>query len=595
MLIFIRVGSALSFVDNELRQITQTPDDRSGGFAETRKRQFVELQENEPDMQIRRLSGILPPAVGTKMQRVFFSFLWMLTAACGCMRIGALGPAWVVAAEANSLPNIVLIYTDDQGFGDSSYLNSDAKFQTPNLDRLAAEGIAFTNAHCSDTVCTPSRYGLLTGRYCWRTAFKRGVLGAEATCLIEEGRMTIASMLRDAGYQTAMVGKWHLGMDFPGTARNRDWTKPVQDMPLDKGFDYFYGIPASLNYGVLAWFEGRHAKVPPTLFTAKKPNRRHMDYRIMPPYQSSSAQTRRELGKPAIEVASDFVDRQCLTRFTDKAIQWIKQTTSTKHPKPFFVYLPYTSPHYPVCPLPEFHGRGDCGGYGEFMIETDYHIGRLMKHLTQMGLDEETLIIFSSDNGPEKSWRERAKKFGHRSNGIYRGGKREIYEGGHRVPFFVRWPNGITEPGRTCDELIGQTDLLATLAQIVGAEIPSNAAEDSQSFASLLNSVEMNRDRSPVIHHDAKGRFAISDGEWKLVLPHEKKDMELFHLKTDPSESSNVASKHPERLKKLTEAITDIVCNGRSNKGKSVPNDTGYWADLTWITAAEFASNTREE
>jgi arylsulfatase A len=177
-------------------------------------------------------------------------------------------------------PNIILIYTDDQGFGDASCLNPEAKFQTPNLDRLAGEGIAFTNVHSPDTVCTPSRYGLLTGRYCWRTSKKTGVLGAESTCLIASDRLT----LRGQGYDTGMVGKWHLGMDFPGTSKNRDWTQPVQDMPLDKGFDYFYGIPASLNYGVLAWFEGRYAKLPPTVYTAKKPNERHSDYRIMPPY-----------------------------------------------------------------------------------------------------------------------------------------------------------------------------------------------------------------------------------------------------------------------------------------------------------------------
>ena len=186
-------------------------------------------------------------------------------------------------------PNIIVIYTDDQGFGDASCLNPDSKFKTPNFDRLAAEGISFTDAHCSDTVCTPSRYGLLTGRYSWRTTLKTGVFGAEKKCLIEDGRITLASLLRDRGYHTAMVGKWHLGMDFHGEQDSRDWTKPVLDMPLDKGFDYFFGIPASLNYGILAWFEGRHAKVPPTFFTEKKPNKLALsDYRINPPYQASA-------------------------------------------------------------------------------------------------------------------------------------------------------------------------------------------------------------------------------------------------------------------------------------------------------------------
>lgn len=496
-------------------------------------------------------------------------------------------------AAAAERPNIIVIYTDDQGFGDASCLNPDAKFQTPNLDRLAAEGIAFTNAHCSDTVCTPSRYGLQTGRYCWRTEKKTGVLGAEAKCLITNRRVTLASMLRVSGYHTAMVGKWHLGMDFPGDQGSRDWTKPVLDMPLDKGFDYFYGIPASLNYGVLAWFEGRHAKVPPTLFTAKKPNQRHVDYRIMPPYQKTAADTRRELGKRGMEVAPDFIDNQCLTRFTGKAIEWMQgKAADAKAGKPFFVYLPYTSPHYPVCPLPEFHGKGDCGGYGEFVIETDYHVGRILRFLDESGLDENTLIVFSSDNGPENSWRKRIEDFGHASSGPYRGGKRDIYEGGHRVPFFIRWTGGIKQPGRRWNGLIGQTDLLATFAEIVGEEIPASAGEDSQSFSSVLFDPSSSHKRLPLISHESKGRFAITDGHWKLVMPHRKSKPELYDLSSDPTESDNVIADHADLVAEMTEKITDIVCNGRTTTGPAVANDTGYWQDLTWLTPDQYEERT---
>ena len=346
-----------------------------------------------------------------------------------------------VHSQTPSRPNVILIYTDDQGFGDASCLNPDAKFRTPHLDRLAAEGIAFTNAHCSDTVCTPSRYGLLTGRYSWRTERKSGVMNAEGKCLIADGRMTIASMLAQNGYQTAMVGKWHLGMTFSGKFGKRDWTKPVTDMPLDKGFQYFYGIPASLNYGVLAWFEGRFAKTPPTLFTAKKPNRRHVDYRIAPSYERDSAKPKLVLSNKPIEVAEDFVDNECLTRFTDKAVEWMSvKADAARQGEPFFLYLPLTSPHYPVCPLEQFWGKGDCGGYGEFVIETDHHVGRILRFLDDQDLADDTLVIFTSDNGPERSWVKRVDEFGHRSNHIYRGGKRDIYEGGHRVPFLVRWP-----------------------------------------------------------------------------------------------------------------------------------------------------------
>ncbi|QGJ72208.1 Choline-sulfatase [Planctomycetales bacterium 10988] len=497
--------------------------------------------------------------------------------------------------KSSSQPNIIVIYTDDQGFGDASCLNPEAKFQTPNLDRLAKEGISFTNGHSSDSVCTPSRYGLLTGRYSWRTSLKTGVFNAEVDCLIAEDRMTLASMLKDAGYSTAMVGKWHLGMDFPGDPGSRDWTQPVQDMPLDKGFEYFYGIPASLNYGILAWFEGRYAEVPPTLYTAKKPNERHVDYRIMPPYQKTPQATRRVLGRPGMEVASDFIDNQCLTKFTDQAIAWMQsKADEAKEGKPFFLYLPYTSPHYPVCPLPEFWGQGDCGGYGEFVIETDYHVGRILAFLKESGLDENTMIVFSSDNGPENSWRERIETYQHYSAGPYRGGKRDIYEGGHRVPFFVRWPAGIEQPGRTCDALVGQIDLLATLAEVTQQTIPENAGEDSQSFAAVLFHPATNHERLPLINHGVKGRFAITEGDWKLILPHGKLAAELYHLGEDPAETKNLIDEQPDIANDLQTKITAIVCQGRTTPGEAQPNDTEYWEDLTWLTKEEYAKRTSQ-
>ncbi len=479
--------------------------------------------------------------------------------------------------SATPKPNVILIYTDDQGFGDMSALNPDSKFQTPHLDRLAREGVLFTDGHSSDTVCTPSRYGLLTGRYNWRTTLKRGVFGAEVKGLIEDGRMTVASLLRDNGYRTAMVGKWHLGMDFPGEQDNRDWTQPVKDMPLDKGFDYFYGIPASLNYGVLAWFEGRFAKVPPTLFTKKKPNQIALsDYRIAPPYES-------ELSKGLMEVAPDFIDSECLTRFTDKSIEWIAGHTQ-KSDEPFFLYLPYTSPHKPVIPLPEFRGQGEAGAYGEFMIETDHHIGRLMAYLDEAGLADDTMIIFSSDNGPETTWKEREKLFNHISAGGFRGGKRDIYEGGHRVPFIVRWPAGIAEAGRRWDGPVSQLDVLATLADMVGETLPTNAGEDSVSFYDVLRNPDSAREALPLIHHEIKGRFAIRDGDWKLVLPHGDKPAELYHLGDDPAETTDVIASHAEVATRLEKRITKIVGRGRLTAGPVQPNDTDWWDDLVWMS-----------
>ncbi|NNJ24735.1 sulfatase-like hydrolase/transferase [Alienimonas chondri] len=499
--------------------------------------------------------------------------------------------AHVGVAAAGEQPNVIVIYTDDQGYGDVAALNPEAKFSTPNLDRLANEGIVFTRGHSADSVCTPSRYGLLTGRYAWRTTLKRHVMGAEGEGLIADDRMTFASLLKEQGYRTAMVGKWHLGMDFPGTPDDRDWSQPTLDMPLDKGFDYYYGVPASLNYGVLAWFEGRHAAVPPTLYTSKKPNARHMDYRIKPPYSATRKEEGR--GKGVLEVAPDFIDNQCLTRFTDKAIAWIDEHASgPEGVTPFFLYLPYTSPHYPVCPLPEFHGRGDAGAYGEFVIETDHHVGRVLAFLKDRGLDDNTLIVFTSDNGPENSWKSRIKQFDHDSRGGLREGKRSVYEGGHRVPFLVRWPAGITEPGRRWDGPVGQVDLLATLADLIGASLPPEAGEDSHSFASVLRDADANHDRIPLVVHGNDGRYGIIDGDWKLILPRKPGDAELYDVAADPTETRNLASERPEIVERMIRDMTRIVTEGRSNPGPPQPNDTGYWKDLTWIAPGDYRAAT---
>lgn len=537
------------------------------------------VRKSHADLNGRLISQVLHFSIDTRnsyrtMKLIFTLTLYFITST-------------LTAAEPQR-PNVIVIYTDDQGYGDASCLNPQSKFKTPHLDRLAKEGITFTDGHCSDTVCTPSRYGLLTGRYSWRTELKQGVFGAERACLIADKRMTLASLLRDQGYQTAMVGKWHLGMDFPGEFGNRDWTQPVKDMPLDKGFDYYYGIPASMNYGVLAWFEGRHAKVPPTLFTQKKPNKIALaDYRIMPPYDKTrKLKTAPKLNAPKrridrLEVAPDFVDVACLDRFTTKALEWMQQRDKDK---PFFLYLPYTSPHKPVIPMDQFRGQGTAGAYGEFMIETDWHLGRILAYLDEEQLAENTLIVFTSDNGPETTWKARATKFQHQSNGRYREGKRSIYEGGHRVPFFVRWPAEIVKPGRTYDGPVCQTDLLATFAEMLGAPLPSTAGEDSQSFLKVLTKAAT-IERVPMIHHSSNGGFAIRAGHWKLVMGSRKNQKrELYNLSLDPGESKNVIKQNPEIARRLESSLTQIVINGRSTPGNAVPNDTGYWSDLYWLS-----------
>ncbi len=476
-------------------------------------------------------------------------------------------------------PNVILIYVDDMGYGDASCLNPKSKFQTPNIDRLAKEGMSFTDGHSSDTVCTPSRYGLLTGRYSWRTTMKRGVMGAEGACLIADDRMTLASFLRDNGYATAMVGKWHLGMDFPGVKGNRDWSKPTVDMPLDKGFDYFWGIPASMNYGVLAWFEGRMAKVPPILFTRKKPNQiADEDYRIKPPYQANPV-------KPNdLEVAQDFIDIDCLNRFTEQAIKWLDgQAAAARNGKPFMLYLSHTSPHKPVIPLKRFRGKGSAGAYGEFMMETDWQVGRVLDWLDKNKLTDNTIVVFTSDNGPENTWRRRIEEFNHHSNGIYREGKRSIYEGGHRVPFFVRWPNKV-KAGSKWSFPVCQTDFLATFADMLGKKLPDNSGEDSVSFYRALIG-QVAPQRLAMIHHGMRGRYAVREGKWKLIMESGRKNskMELYNLSTDPGEDSNLIMKHPDVAKRLGKRITEIVQNGRTTPGRPQKNDTAFWSDLYWM------------
>lgn len=490
-------------------------------------------------------------------------------------------------------PNVILIYTDDQGYGDVSALNPGAKFKTPNLDRLVNEGLTFTDGHCSDTVCTPSRYGLLTGRYSWRTHLKSGVFGAERECLIEDDRVTLASLLRDAGYQTAMVGKWHLGMVFDGKLGQRDWSKPFQDGPIEKGFDYFFGIPASMNYGVLTYLENDRILKPATLWTAKKPGKVVHDrasYRITPPYE-----TQRPDHKQPLEVASDFDDEFVLQRFTEKAIEWMEK--AAKKEKPFFVYLPLTSPHKPVCPQKRFEGKSECGAYGDFMVETDHWVGEVMQAVKRLGIDRNTMIVFTSDNGPEKTYAERINVYGHRSAGIYRGGKRDLYEGGHRVPFLVRWP-GRVKAGTRWNEPVCQTDLLATFAQMVGRRLPANAGEDSQSFWPVLNGqAKKQPTRVPMIHHSASGQFSIRDGDWKLNLglgnqgnkkPKGKESpFELYNLKNDPGETTELSRKHPEVVERLKTRLTELVQNGRSTPGAKQANDTEWWSQLTWLPQPE--------
>ncbi|NIP98236.1 MAG: sulfatase-like hydrolase/transferase, partial [Akkermansiaceae bacterium] len=300
---------------------------------------------------------------------------------------------------------------------------------------------------------------------------------------------------------------------------------------------------------------------------------------IMPPYEKAQ---RPDL----MEVAPDFVDRACLTRFTDRAIKWIEgKAEDARNGKPFFLYLPYTSPHKPVIPLERFRGQGKAGAYGEFMIETDWHLGRLLDLLDRENLAENTLVIFTADNGPENTWKQRIEKYDHHSAGPYRGGKRSVYEGGHRVPFFLRWPARV-KAGSTWDLPVCQTDLLATLAAILEKPLPDGAGEDSISFHHALSDARITRPpRPPIIHHGANGRFAIRYENWKLVMESGRKNekRELYDLTGDPGEKNNVLRQHPELEKKLLDQLTRIVLEGATRSDTDATNDTPPWSDLVWL------------
>ncbi|PQV48987.1 arylsulfatase A [Jejuia pallidilutea] len=496
--------------------------------------------------------------------------------------------------EIKQKPNIVIIYTDDQGYGDVSALNPNAKFKTPNIDRIANEGAVFTDGHSSDAVCTPSRYTLLTGRYSWRTSLKEGVLRADGPCLIEKDRMTIASLLKNNGYNTAMVGKWHLQMQFEGTVKEgRDWSKPFTEGPIEYGFDYFFGIAGSMNYGVLTYLENNRVLDPPIMYTKKKLDVTPRTYRMTPPYKE-------EWSKGHVEVAPSFNDELVLETFADKAVEYInKSANDAKNGKPFFLYFPLTSPHLPHCTHPDFQGRSECGNYGAFMEETDYRVGQVLDALKANGLEDNTLVIFSSDNGAETNYKYQRDTFQHYSCMNFKGGKRDIYEGGHRVPFLMRWPK-VIDAGTQINEPVYQGDYLASIASIIGTELPDNAGEDSYNLMPLVdkNSNEDYQKDRAVIHHSFTGHFAIRKGDWKLNMfrgsggslepkfievTEGDAPFELYNIKNDPGETTNLYFEKPEIVNDLKTEITQIIKNGRSTQGEPQDYIKTNWPQVNWI------------
>ena len=414
-----------------------------------------------------------------------------------------------------SRPNIIIVLCDDLGQGDPQCYNPDSKIPTPNMDRLAKEGMRFTDAHTPSSVCTPTRYSTLTGQYCWRTRLKKGVhWNGWAQTLIDEDRQTIASLLKPFDYHSAAIGKWHIGWNWQSKndqeitskyhpAEAVDYDKPVKRGPLEIGFDHSYLIPASLDMAPYLYLVDDRAQQAPTERTEASKHRR----------QGGGGFWRAGPMQPGF----DFYG--FLPATTEASVAYIDrraaENRATGKDQPFFLYFPLPAPHTPWTPSKEFQGDTEVGWYGDFVAQTDWSLGRLLAALDRNGIADNTLIVFTSDNGSH--WPESdIEKWGHDANNGWRGQKADIHEAGHRVPFLVRWPN-VIQANTVSDQTICLTDLYATAAEIVGHELGDNEGEDSVSLIPIFKGEATEPIREATVHHSLSGMFAIRKGDWKLI------------------------------------------------------------------------------
>ncbi len=478
------------------------------------------------------------------------------------------------AADA-SRPNIVILYADDMGYGDLAIQNPNSKIPTPNLDQLAREGMRFSDAHTSSGVCTPSRYALLTGTHHWRSFY--GIVNSFGKPVFKDGELTMAKMLREKGYDTACIGKWHLGWNWdairkPDAPKKRnlhtdfDWSKPVPGGPLDQGFDYYFGDDV-INFPPYAWIENNRLLRAPDS-DLKMEN-------LSDPAKEGSWEAR---PGPALK---DWDFYKVLPTLVDKSVEYVRGRKSAV--KPFFLYVPFPSPHAPIIPNKEFDGKSKAGPFGDFMVQTDDACGRILAALKEIGAEQNTIVVFSADNGPEKYAYERDEKFGHWSAGPLRGLKRDIYEGGHRVPMLIRWP-GVLKPGSVCDALFSQIDLMATFASVTGYKLPEAAALDSHDFLPFLTGKTEAAPRRSHIHNTNANQYAIRDGNWLLIdaktgyvsgvnkewekrhgyPPDAEGAVELYDLAKDLGQKLDLATEQPEVVAKLQKLLAKIRADGHS-------------------------------
>lgn len=471
-------------------------------------------------------------------------------------------------------PNVLFLYADDLGFGDLGCYHSKSKIPTPNLDRLAGEGMRFTDGHSSSGICTPSRYALLTGRHHWRDF--HGIVNALGRSVFKPERLTLPEMLKEKGYVTGAIGKWHLGWNWnairkPGQKKgNRpesfDWTKSIPDGPLAHGFDSYFGDTV-INFPPYCWIENDKVVKAPDIM---------MDTKKWKPIKEGNWECR-----PG-PMTSDWDPYENIPTTTRKGVQFIKAQAQSD--KPFFLYFAYPSPHAPIIPNDEFDGKSKAGPYGDFVYETDHSIGQLLQALKDSGQAENTFVFFSADNGPEHYAYARDAKFDHWSAHPFRGLKRDIYEGGHHVPFIIKYP-GVTKAGSISDALVSQIDMMATLASLVGYDLPEkNAAEDSHDLLPLLKG-EMTSVRTMHVHNTFKHSYAFRESDWVMVEAKsghssraraewfkkygypvsESKEPKLFNLKEDIGQRKDLASKHPDRVKAMKASLKKIREQGYSS------------------------------
>ncbi|MCO5235965.1 MAG: arylsulfatase [Chitinophagaceae bacterium] len=476
------------------------------------------------------------------------------------------------------LPNIVYILADDLGYGDISVYNPDGKISTPNIDRLARNGMRFTDAHTASAVCTPSRYGILTGRYPWRSRLPVGVLRGYSRTLIEEDQPTVATLLKTSDYRTAVIGKWHLGLDWvpkeafkdsidPAYYKNNmygirsemdpdqiDFLVPPVRGPRTQGFDYSYILPASLDMPPYVYLENDALTEMPTGYTPGN----ELESGYTGPFWRAGL------------MAPSFDFYQVLPVFTNKAIDFIRNHADGK--APFFLYFPMPAPHTPWVPASEFTGKSGAGEYGDYVQEVDAAVGRVLRTLDSMRLTGNTVVVFASDNGPY--WRQNfADRYHHKATGEFRGMKGDIFEGGHRVPFIVSYP-GVTRPGTVSNATIALTCLMATCKDMLGNRDKKFETGDSYSILPVLSGeASIVRDQPAIVHISSKGFMAIRKGPWKLInhlgsggfsdpaeiipAPGDPAG-QLYNLETDVHEDHNLYNAYPENVRELSELLLKI-------------------------------------